>query len=171
MLQSSLLEDHMNTIDIDKSSFNVSYFEHKCMNNIKKIYQHAGKCDYQQNLNDILEAALISNPEGVIYNSPNVHMPSSPVKKPSASKSQCLFTNILDVKPKTAKHRFVAEKSRRKDMKVGNSLWTNKIKRKGHSKINEQIKHSLYAWITRLHQFFLSPISNGYLKFLLDDQT
>ena len=44
-------------------------------------------------------------------------------------------------------------------------------KRKGHSKINEQIKHSLYAWITRHHQFFLSPISNGYLKFLLDDQT
>ena len=79
------------------------------MNNIKNIYQHAGKCDYQQNLKDILEAALLSTPEGFIYNSPNVHMPSTPVKKPSASKSLCLFTNILDVKPKTAKRRFVAE--------------------------------------------------------------
>ena len=51
------------------------------MNNIKNIYQHAGKCDNQQNLKDILEAALLSNPEGFTYNSPNVHMPSAPVKK------------------------------------------------------------------------------------------
>ena len=59
MLQSSRLEDHMNTIGIEQSSFTRSSFEHKCMNNIKKIYQHAGKCDYQQNLKDILEAALL----------------------------------------------------------------------------------------------------------------
>ena len=50
-------------------------------------------------------------------------MPPTPPKKPSASKSMCLFKNILDVKPKTAKRRFVAEKSRHKAMKVGNSLW------------------------------------------------
>ena len=169
--QSSRLENHMKTIGIDQTSFARSSFEHRCMNNIKNIYQHTGKCDYQKNLKDILEVALLSTPEGFTDNSPNMNMPSTPVKKPSASKSLCLFTNILDVKPKTAKRHFVAEKSRRKYMKVGNSLWTNKIKRKGHSKINEQIKHSLYAWITRHHQFFQSPISNGYLKFLLDDQT
>ena len=52
------------------------------MNNIKKIYQHAGKCDYQQNLKDILEADILSNPEGVTYHSPNVHMTSTPVNKP-----------------------------------------------------------------------------------------
>ena len=79
----------------------MSTFEHRCMNNIKKIYQHAGKCDDQQNLKDILEASLLSTPEGFIDNIPNVHMPSTPVKKPSARKSLCLFTNILDVKPKT----------------------------------------------------------------------
>ena len=45
------------------------------MINIKNIYQHAGKCDDQQNLKDILEADLISTPEGFIDNSPNVHMP------------------------------------------------------------------------------------------------
>ena len=43
----------------------------------------------------------------------------------------------MDVKPKTAKRHFVAAKSKRKSIKVGNSLWTKK--RKGHSKINEQI--------------------------------
>ena len=126
MLQSSRFEYHMKTIGIDQSSFARSSFEHRCMNNIKKIYQHAGKCDDQQNLKDILEADLLSTPEGFADNSPNVHMTSSPVKKPSARKSLCLFTNILDVKPKTKKRRIVDEKSKRRDMKVGNSLWTKK---------------------------------------------
>ena len=99
------------------------------MNNIKKIYQHAIKCDDQQNLKDILEAALLSTPEGFTDNSPNVHMISTPVKKSNARKSLCLFTNILDVQPKTAKHRFIAEKSRRKSMKVCISLWTKKTER------------------------------------------
>ena len=126
MLQSSRLEDHMKNIGIDRSSFTRSSFEHRCMNNIKKIYQHAGKCDDQQNLKDIIDAAILSTPEGVTDNSPNVHMTSTPVKKPSAGKSLCLFTKILDVQPKTAKHRFVAEKSRHKSMKVCNSLRTKK---------------------------------------------
>ena len=78
------------------------------MNNIKKIYQHVGKCDDQQNLKDILEAVLLSTPEGVTDNSPNVPMTSTPVKKPSARKSMCLFITIFYVKPKSAKHRFVA---------------------------------------------------------------
>ena len=99
------------------------------MNNIKQIYQHAGKCDEQQNLKDILDSDMVSTPEVVIDNSPNVHMPSTPVKKPSATKSLCLFTNILDVKHKTEKRRFVAAKSIHKAKKVGNSLWTKKTKR------------------------------------------
>ena len=124
MLQSSRLEDHMKTIGIDQSSFASSSFDHRYMNNIKKISQHAGKCDDQQNLKDVIDAAILSTPEGVTYNSPNVHLTSSPVKKPSARKSLCLFKNILDVKPTTAKRRFVAAKSRRKSMKLCNSLWT-----------------------------------------------
>ena len=74
LLQSSRLEDHMNTIVIDQSSFARSSFEHICMNNTKKIYQHAGKCDDQHNLKDIIDCAILYNPEGVTYNSPNVHM-------------------------------------------------------------------------------------------------
>ena len=91
------------------------------MNNIKKIYQHAGKCDEQQKLKDIIDAAIVSTPEGVTYNSRNVHMTSTPVKKPSAKKSLYLFTNILDVKPKTAKRRIVVGKCKRKAMNVDNS--------------------------------------------------
>ena len=72
------------------------------MNNIKNIYQYAGKCDDQQNLKDILDAAILFTPEEFTDNSPNVHMTSTLSKKPSARKSLCLFTNILDVKPKTA---------------------------------------------------------------------
>ena len=87
----------MKTIGIDQSSFTRSSFEHRCMNNIKKIYQHAGKCSDQQNLKDIIDAAILYTPEGVTDNIPNVHLKSSPVKKPSASKSLCLFTTILDV--------------------------------------------------------------------------
>ena len=103
------------------------------MNNIKKIYQHVGKCDDQQNIKDIIDAAILSTPEGVTDNCPNVHMTSKPVKKPSVMKSLCLFTNILDVKPTTAKRRFVAAKSTRKSMKVCYSLWTKNHKIKGHS--------------------------------------
>ena len=94
------------------------------MNNIKDIYEHAGKCYDQQNLKDIIYAAILSTLEVVTDNSPNVRLTSSPVNKPSARKSLCLFTNIFDVQPKTAKYCFVAAKSRRKAIKVCNSLWT-----------------------------------------------
>ena len=75
----------------------------------------------------------------------------------------------MDVKPTTAKLCFAAAKSRRKSTKVCNRLWTPP--QKGHSKINEKIKHNLYTWITRHPQVFQSPIFNDCLKFMLDDQT
>ena len=126
MLQSSRHEDNMKTIGIGQSSFSRSSFEQICMNNIKKIYQHAGKCDDQQNLKDIIDSDLLSIPEEVTDNSHNVPMKSTPVKKPSARKSFCIFTNILDVKPKTSKRCFVAAESKSEAMKVGNNLWTKK---------------------------------------------
>ena len=102
-LQTSRLEDHMTTIGIDQSSFTRSSFEHRCMNNSKKINRNAGKCDYQQNIKDIIDATILSTQEGVTYDSPNVPMTSTPVKKASAIKSLCRFTNILDIKPETKK--------------------------------------------------------------------
>ena len=56
-------------------------------------------------------------------------------------------------------------------MKVGTSQWTKIIKRKGHSKMNNQTKRNLYAWITRHPQIVQSSIYNDCLKVLLDDQT
>ena len=56
-------------------------------------------------------------------------------------------------------------------MKVCNSLWTKKTKRKGHSKLNEHTKRNLYTWITRHPQVVQSPISNDFIKVMLDDQT
>ena len=76
MFQSSRLEEHMKTISIYQSSFTGSYFEHICMNNIKYIYQHASKCDAQQNIKDIIDADILSTPEGVTDHSPNVHLTS-----------------------------------------------------------------------------------------------
>ena len=80
------------------------------MNNIKNIHQYAGKWDDQQNLKDILDAAMVYTPEEFTKDSPHVPMISTPVKKPSARKSLCLFTNILNVKRKTEKRRIGATK-------------------------------------------------------------
>ena len=126
MLQQSRLEYHMKTIGIYQSLLVFSHLEHKCMNNINKIYQHAGNCDYQQNIKDILYAAMVFTPEVVKDKGNNVPMTSTPVKKLSASKLLCLFTNIFDLEKKTAKRRIRAEKSKRKAMKVGTSLWEKK---------------------------------------------
>ena len=46
-----------------------------------------------------------------------------------------------------------------------------KKKQKGHSKINDQIKHNLYTWITCHLQVFQPPICNDCLKVMLYDQT
>ena len=67
---------------------------------------------------------MVSTPEGGTDNSPNVPMTSTPVKKTSARKSLCLFTSILDVRPKTEKYCIVAAKSKRRAMKVGTIQWT-----------------------------------------------
>ena len=56
-------------------------------------------------------------------------------------------------------------------MKACNSLWGKKTKRKGHLKINEQIKLNLYTWIKRHPQVVQSPIYNYCLKVMLDDRT
>ena len=73
-------------------------FEHKCLNNIKKIYQHAGKCDYQQNFKDILEADIVSTPEEITDYSPSFPMTQKTTNKTSARKSLRLVTNTFDVK-------------------------------------------------------------------------
>ena len=114
---------------------------------------------------------MVSTPEEVTDDSPGLPMNQTTVKKPSARKSLCLFTNIFDVKKKTVKRGVGAAKTKRKPIKVGNILWTNITKLKGNSKINDQIRRNMYAWITPHPQNVKSPISNDFLKVMFDDQT
>ena len=100
----------MKTIGIDQSSSNNSLFGHIRLQNINKLYNHADKCDDQKQLKDILDAAMVSTPEGFTNNSPRSTMTPTPVKKPSARKSPCLFTNISDVKKKNATSQIGAAK-------------------------------------------------------------
>ena len=62
MLQSPHIKDPLKTIGIDQSLINSALFEHICLQNIKKLYQHAGKCYNQQQLKYILESAMVYNP-------------------------------------------------------------------------------------------------------------
>ena len=98
MPQSPRLKYHVHTIDINPSLSNNAIYEHKCLENIKKLYKQAGKCDDQQQFKDILEAAMVSTPEGFTDNIPRSPMTPSPVKKPNAQKSLGLFTNVSDMK-------------------------------------------------------------------------
>ena len=102
ILQLLRLKDRVETISIHRSLINNALYEHKCLQNINKLYKHSGKCDNQKQFKDILDAAMVSTTEGFNYNSPISPMTSTPVKITSAIKSLCLFTNILYVKKKTA---------------------------------------------------------------------
>ena len=68
---------------------------------LSKIYKQAGKCDNQKKFKDIIEASTVSTPELFINENSISPMTSTPVKKLSARKSLCLFTNMLDMKKKT----------------------------------------------------------------------
>ena len=87
----------------------------------QKNYKQAGKCDNQKQLKDILETDMVSNTEGFTDDSPISPMTSAPVKKQRARKSLCLFTNILDVKKKTAACWVGYAKSKRKEIKYRNT--------------------------------------------------
>ena len=71
----------------------------------------------------------------------------------------------------TAFHRFVAAKSKRKAVKSGNKPCSLKQKRKGNSKINEQIMKSLYNRIMHHPQVLQSKIANYCLKLKIDGYT
>ena len=86
MLQLPRLKYHVQTIGIHPSLSKNAIYEHKYLENIKKLYKQAGKCDDQQQFKDILEADMVSTPEGFTNNSPISPMTSTLVKKPSALK-------------------------------------------------------------------------------------
>ena len=68
------LKDPVKTIGIDQPLSNNTLFEQRCLQNINKLYNHADKCDDQKQLKDILDAAMVSTPEGFTNNSPRSSM-------------------------------------------------------------------------------------------------
>ena len=106
------------------------------MNNIKKIYKHAGNCDYQKNLKVVHDAAMVSTIEEVTDVSPSLRITPTTAKKKSAIKSLCLFTNIFYIKNKTETVVLELQNQNAEPLKL--AIYCGPIKkRNGHSKINE----------------------------------
>ena len=90
---------------------------------------------------------MVSTTDGFTKDSTISPMKSTPVKKTSSRKPLCLFTNILYVTNKTDTSKVGADKSKCKAIKYETTTWILKPKRKGNSKIYDQINKSLYYWI------------------------
>ena len=127
----------MKNIGIDKSLSNNDLYEHKCIQNINKLYKRSGKCDNQQQLKYILDADMVSSSEGFTNNSPIYPMTSTPVNKPIDIKSLFLSTNILHAKNKIATCQVGFTKSNHKAIKAGTTSWALKPNPKGNSKVND----------------------------------
>ena len=67
MLKSPRLKYHVQTIGIDQSLRNNAIYENIGLENIKKIYKKAGKCDDQQQFKYILQDAMVYTPKGFTY--------------------------------------------------------------------------------------------------------
>ena len=64
LLQSKPLNQHNVIIGADQSLSNSVLYEQRYCENTKKLYKYDGNCDYQQQYEAILEAAMVSTPEG-----------------------------------------------------------------------------------------------------------
>ena len=69
LLQSKQLEKHTVAIGADQPLSNCELYEQICLENTKKLYITAGKCDDQQQYKDIIEAVTVSKPGGCNGNS------------------------------------------------------------------------------------------------------
>ena len=54
-------------IGVDQSFSNSAMYENRCLENIKKLYKYAFKCDCQQQYKAIIESVMVSTPEGFNY--------------------------------------------------------------------------------------------------------
>ena len=88
----------MVSIGLDQSLSNSAMCEHRCLENIKKLYKYGGKCDNQQKYKYIIEAAMVSTPEEITDKIPMSHITYVPVNKSCARKSLHQFSELLDIK-------------------------------------------------------------------------
>ena len=50
-------------IGVDQLISNSDLHENRCVENIKKLYNSDGKCDYQQQFKEMIEYAMVYTPE------------------------------------------------------------------------------------------------------------
>ena len=85
MLKLPRLKDHVHTIGVHPSLIKNTLYEHKCLEHIKRWYKQAGECDDQQQFKDIIEADMVSTPEGftekILYLSVHQHQSINQVLK------------------------------------------------------------------------------------------
>ena len=60
----------MVTIGVDQLLSNSDLEEHRCLENIKKLYKSAGKCDNQSQYNSIINSTMVSTYDILIENIP-----------------------------------------------------------------------------------------------------
>ena len=85
-------------------------YEHRCPENIKKLYKSSGKGDNQEQYKAICEAYMVSTSEGFTGNiliSPGPYLSG---KQPCAKKTLRQLYEVLDVNPKTVVRRLGAAK-------------------------------------------------------------
>ena len=112
----------MVTIGIDQSLSNSVLYEHRCLENIKKLYKSASKYYDKKKYKNILESDMVSTTEVFTDNIPmSLGLSVSP-KNTRARKSFYQFTEVLYVKHKTAAHRLGDAKSKRKSIISGSML-------------------------------------------------
>ena len=56
------MKQHIVTIGVYQLLSNSAIYEHRCLENIKKLYKYDGKCEDQQQYKDIIEAAMVYTP-------------------------------------------------------------------------------------------------------------
>ena len=88
----------MVTVGIYKLSSNSAMYEHRCLENINKLYTSAGKFNHQEQYKAILDAEMVSNTEIFIHKSPMSPVPSVTIIHTSARKTLCLFTKTIGCK-------------------------------------------------------------------------
>ena len=135
---------------------------------ILRSYKNSdGKCDDQQQYKAIIETSMVSTTDIFSGNSPIQPSQSMNMKNTSTRKPLHQFLETLEVKPKTDVRIFCAAKSAHKATRQGSILWSNIPKRRGYSKINQQVKEELFNWILQHPQVVVYPISNDLSNYPL----
>ena len=88
----------------------------------------------------------------------------SPVNNPSVRKSLRKCFVVLDVNHNNSVWRFGDDKSKHKSMRIDSMLWSIITMRLCHTKMNVNVKISVYDCINHRRKVLKYIISNGWLK-------